>query len=487
VNPKRLSNATLANVAARRPRYDRALLQTGIVHLGVGAFHRAHQAVYTEDCLDAGDPRWGIVGASLRSSDTRDALMSQDMLYSVVTREGDARELRVIGALRHLLVAPESPTRLLGMLCLPSVKVVTLTVTEKGYCLEPSSGDLNEADAGIRHDLVDPEAPRTAPGFIVEAIAQRRARGLAPFTVLSCDNLSHNGRTTHRALTRFAQLRNADLGRYVADEIACPSTMVDRIVPATTDADRARVAGELGVEDRWPVVTEAFTQWVIEDNFPQGRPDWAASGAQMVSDVAPFELMKLRLLNGPHSSIAYLGQLAGLDTVADVMDTEISGFVAALMDDAQATLPQPPAGLAGYKAQLLTRFRNRALMHRTEQIAMDGSMKLPPRIVQPVRDALARRLPVKRHALVIAAWIRFLQGKNERGQALTINDPMADILTRLARAERPAGDVIGNLLGVGAVFSEVGQDVRLREAVTDAFNALVKDGARATARNYTQR
>lgn len=483
----RLSNATLAQARAQRPRYDRRDLQTGIVHLGVGAFHRAHQAVYTEDCLDAGDRSWGIVGASLRASDTRDALMPQDMLYSVVARDGETRALRVIGALRHLLVAPESPSRLLGMLCLPSVKIVSLTVTEKGYCLEPSSGDLNEDDAGIRHDLANPAAPKTAPGFIVEAIAQRRARGLAPFTVLSCDNLSHNGRTTHRALTRFAQLRDADLGKFVAGEIACPSTMVDRIVPATTDDDRARIAAELGLADAWPVVTESFTQWVIEDVFPQGRPDWARAGAQMVKDVAPFELMKLRLLNGPHSSIAYLGQLAGLETVADVMDTGIADFVSALMDDARATLPNPPSGLDDYKAQLLARFRNRALMHRTQQIAMDGSMKMPQRIAQPVRDALARGGAIRRYALAIAAWIGFLQGKNERGEALTINDPMAGTLTRLARADAPAADVVASVLDVGAVFAETGQDPRLRAAVTEALEALSKDGAQAAAKRYAAR
>lgn len=487
MNPNRLSNTTLAQATARRPLYDRTQLQTGIVHLGVGAFHRAHQAVYTDDCLDGGDRSWGIVGASLRASDTRDALMPQDMLYSVVIREGDTRTLRVIGALRHLLVAPESPTRLIGMLCLPSVKIVSLTVTEKGYCLEPSSGDLNEADAGILHDLANPASPRTAPGFIVEAIAQRRARGLAPFTVLSCDNLSHNGRTTHRALTRFAALRDADLGKFVANEIACPSTMVDRIVPATTDDDRARVAAELGLADAWPVVTEAFTQWVIEDRFPQGRPDWARAGAQMVTDVAPFELMKLRLLNGPHSSIAYLGQLAGLETVADVMDTDIAEFVAALMDDARATLTNPPPGLSDYKAQLLARFKNRALMHRTQQIAMDGSMKMPQRIAQPVRDALQRGLPIKRYALVIAAWIRFLQGMNERGETLTVNDPMAETLTRLAQAQVSAKDVVADILSIGAIFSDTGHDPRLREAVTEAFDALAKDGARATARKYAAR
>lgn len=482
---KRLSTATLAQANARKPRYDRTQLRTGIVHLGIGAFHRAHQAVYTEDCLDAGDLGWGIVGASLRSSDTRDALLPQDGLYTVVTRESDARALRIIGATRAIQVAPESPSRLLDIMCLPSVKIVSLTVTEKGYCLEPSSGALNEDDAGIRHDLAEPASPRTAPGFVVEAIARRRSRGLAPFTVLSCDNLSHNGRTAHRILACLAELRDPALGRFVADEIACPDTMVDRIVPATTADDRARVAAELGVEDAWPVMTEAFTQWVIEDRFVQGRPEWERAGALLVGDVAPFELMKLRLLNGPHSAIAYLGQLAGLATVAEVMDTEIAEFAAALMDDARATLAKPPrVDLAGYKASLLVRFRNRALMHRTQQIAMDGSMKLPQRMVRPVSDALAHGVSIKRYALAIAAWIGFLQGKDERGQALAINDPMAEMLKGLAQSSSKPAAVVASILDVGAVFGDTGKDASLRAAVADAFTVLKENGARAAAKRY---
>lgn len=480
---KRLSTATLAQARARKPSYDRGQLRTGIVHLGIGAFHRAHQAVYTEECLETGDLAWGIAGASLRSADTRNALTPQDGLYSLVTRDSDLRELRVIGAIRRIMVAPESPSRLIDTLCLPSVKIVSLTITEKGYCLEPSSGALNEDNAGIRHDLANPAAPRTAPGFVVEAIARRRSRGLAPFTVLSCDNLSHNGRTTRLLLSRFAKLRDPALGAFVENEIACPNTMVDRIVPATTDDDRRRVADELGVEDAWPVMTERFSQWVVEDHFPEGRPHWERAGALMVKDVAPFELMKLRLLNGPHSAIAYLGQLAGLATVADVMDTGIADFVAALMDDARATLPKPPIDLDAYKASLLARFRNRSLMHKTQQIAMDGSMKMPQRIVQPVRDALARRHSISRYALVIAAWIKFLRGEDEAGAQLPVDDPMAGTLTQLARGGEPVGDV----LAVGSVFGDVGHDVKLRAAVTEAFAALQKDGARATAQAYARR
>lgn len=474
--------ATLAQTRARKPNYDRAQLRTGMVHLGIGAFHRAHQAVYTEECLEAGDLAWGIAGASLRSADTRNALTPQDGLYSLMTRDSDTHDLRVIGAIRRIMVAPESPSRLIDTLCLPSVKIVSLTITEKGYCLEPSSGSLNEDDAGIRHDLANPAAPRTALGFITEAISRRRSRGLAPFTVLSCDNLSHNGRTTRLLLSRFAKLRDPALGAFVENEIACPNTMVDRIVPATTDDDRARIAGELGLEDAWPVMTERFSQWVIEDRFPEGRPHWEDAGALMVTDVAPFELMKLRLLNGPHSAIAYLGQLAGLATVADVMDTEIADFVAALMDDARATLPKPPIDLTSYKASLLARFRNRSLIHRTQQIAMDGSMKMPQRIVQPVRDALTRRRSISRYALVVAAWIKFLQGGDEAGAPLTVNDPMAGTLTQLARGSDPVGDV----LAISAVFGDTGQDTNFRAAVVEAFAALQKDGARATAQAYAR-
>lgn len=281
-------DATLARLPAgvARPGYDRSAVRPGIVHLGVGAFHRAHQAVYTNAALAAGDGRWGITAASLRSPDTRDALALQDGLYALNTR-GEADQLAVIGSIGRVLAAPDEPTALLDALCAPTVAVVSLAVTEKAYCRDPASGALDEAHPDIQHDLLHPHAPRSALGWLLAAIARQRAEGLPAFTALCCDNLpAANGRTLHRLLARFAHLRSPGLGAFVADEIACPDTMVDRIVPATTAEDRTRVAAALGLRDAWPVVAEPFSQWVVADRFPAGRPAWEDAGAMQVADVA---------------------------------------------------------------------------------------------------------------------------------------------------------------------------------------------------------
>lgn len=447
----RLCRASLAALpaAVARPDFDPAGLATGIVHLGLGAFHRAHQAVYTAPLL-AADPRWGILGVSLRSPDTRDALAPQDFLYTVAERDAAGERLAVIGALTGALVAPEDPAGLIARLAAPAVRVVTLTITEKGYHRQAANGALDEDDPAIRADLAGPAAPRTAPGLLVAALAARRAAGLAPFTVLSCDNLPANGRATHAVLARFAALRDPELGRWVAGELACPDSMVDRIVPATTDADRAAIAAALGMEDAWPVIGEPFRQWVIEDRFPLGRPDWAATGAELVADVRPFEHMKLRMLNGSHSSIAYLGQLAGWETVADAMaEPALAAHIAALMRETATTLHLAPGmDTEGYARALAARFANPALRHRTAQIAMDGSQKLPQRLFAPALDRLAAGRGCPRIAFGVAAWLRFLRGRADDGAALALNDPLA---ARLAAAATGAADAAGLLAAVFAL------------------------------------
>lgn len=454
---KRLADATMADLPAAvlRPAYDRGLLQTGIVHLGIGAFHRAHQAAYTDTVLGNGDLRWGIVGASLRSAETRDALAPQDWLYTVAARDGEGERLRVIGSSAGLLVAPEDPGVLLDTMARPEVKIVSLTVTEKGYCHAPATGRLDEAHADIRHDLASPDKPRSAVGFIVEAIARRRAAGLAPFTLLSCDNLPANGRTLKRVITRFAELRDPDLGRFVAGETACPSTMVDRIVPATTDADRAAIRDRLGLADEWPIVTEPFSQWVIEDDFPAGRPRWEEAGATFVTDVDAYELMKLRLLNGSHSMIAYLGYLAGHETVSDAVAAPgFAQFVQRLMDEeVTPTLPVLPAvDLEAYKAELMQRFRNPALRHRTWQIAMDGSQKLPQRLLNTIRDRLKERAPFPRLALGVAAWMRYAAGTDEKGARIDVRDPLAETIRRQAEGAASASELMSVFLRLDQVF-----------------------------------
>ena len=486
----RLNEDTLADLpeAIRRPAYDRRALKTGIVHLGVGAFHRAHHAVYTDDVL-GDDPRWGIVAASLRSPDTYDALQPQDGLYTLSVRSQDGEDLRVVGAIRRVIVAPQATEELLDAMADPQTRIVTLTVTDKGYCHDPATGALNEDHPDIVHDLAYMRTPRSAPGFIVEALRRRRRAGIAPFTVLTCDNLPSNGRTVRRVLTRFAELVDPELGRFVADEVSCPSTMVDRIVPATTDHDRERIGNLLGVEDAWPVVTEPFTQWVIEDRFPQGRPAWERSGAEFVDDVEPYEHMKLRLLNGSHSTLAYLGYLAGYETVADAMaDPAFVRLIEGLMDEeVTPTLHMPPgADLASYKKALVARFRNPALKHRTWQIAMDGSHKLPQRLLGTVRDRLRDGASIARLSLGVAAWMRYVTGVDETGAPIDVRDPLAGRLRELAdRAGGSAATLADSLLGVQEIFGDdLPKDTRFTEAVTANLVRLYERGAKRTVSEF---
>ncbi|RWQ43437.1 MAG: mannitol dehydrogenase family protein [Mesorhizobium sp.] len=466
---RRLSNSTLQALPALAaiPGYDRDQIVPGIVHLGVGAFHRAHQAAYVDDCLATGETDWGIVGVSLRSADTRDALAPQDGLYTLAVRSSDSESLRVVGSILSMLVAPEDPGAVLAALTDPRTSIVTLTITEKAY-LRAAGGGLDTAHPDIVHDLEDPQTPRTAHGFLTESLARRRAAGIRPFTVLCCDNLPANGATLHRLLVEFATLRgtrlatsgdarlatsgDADLARHIADEVAFPSSMVDRIVPATTDADRTRISGQLGVEDAWPVMTEPFCQWVVEDDFPAGRPAWEKFGVTMVGDVGPFEDMKLRLLNGSHSAIAYLGLLSGYETVDRAFaDPAIRQFVDGLWAEAIPTLPQG-AGLdtTDYTAQLAKRYSNTALAHRTAQIANDGSQKLPQRIVASAMERLSAGAPPAHLMLVAAAWIAACEA---RGKSLPENhftDPLDLALAALGTRQLSAGEA------VAAVFDLAG-------------------------------
>jgi fructuronate reductase len=466
--------------------YDPAFVDIGIVHLGVGAFHRAHMADYTDAVLAKGDRRWAILGASLRAPDTREALKDQDFLYTLAQSDESGERCRVIGSLRGVLVAPENPQALIEALCLPSVKIVSLTVTEKGYCHDPATGELNDQHPDILHDLSHPDNPRSAPGFLVEAIRARKARGLPPFTVLCCDNLPANGRTVAKVVTRLASLRNPDLGTYVAEHIAFPATMVDRIVPATTDADRARIAAATGLEDQWPVVTEAFTDWVIEDNFPQGRPDWAA---RFVTDIAPFETMKLRLLNGAHSSMSYLGYLAGHETIADCMkDEALAHFVSHLMNmEVTSTLAVPPdTDVSAYKQALLTRFRNPGLRHRTWQIAMDGSQKLPQRLLGTIRDRLKANALIDGLALGVAAWMRYVMGVDETGNAIDVRDPLKDELRAKANAAGlDAQRLAPALLSIDRIFGrDLPADPRFTTAVTAALDSLIRHGSKQSYEHF---
>ena len=483
----RLTRAALATLPAQvgRPDFDPATLRTGIVHLGIGAFHRAHEAFHTEPLL-ARTPEWGILGASLQRPDTRDALRPQDWLYTLAERGPDGDRLQVMAPLTGILVAPEDPAELVRRMADAAVRIVSITVTEKGYCRRGS--ELDEDHPGIRHDLAEPARPVTALGFLAAGLRARRAAGIAPFTVLTCDNLPANGETVHRLLARFGALLDPEFGRFIAGEVACPATMLDRIVPATTDADRAAISRAIGVEDAWPVVAEPFSQWIVEDNFPGGRPDWPAGGATLVRDVRPYEEMKLRLLNGSHSTIAYLGQLAGWASVADAMAVPaLRDHVAALMREVAETLRLPPEiDCIAYQRRLIERFANPGLRHLTAQIAMDGSQKMPQRLFAPALDRMRRGQETRRIALGVAAWLRFLQGRSDHGAALTLSDPLA---ARLGAAARDAADSAALRDAIFAMSDLVPPDLAaapgFRAEVLEALESLVVRGGAATVERWS--
>jgi fructuronate reductase len=477
----RLSDKTLKALppSVAVPAYDRGSVTPGIVHLGVGAFHRAHQAAYVDECLAAGERDWGIVGASLQSASTHDALAPQNGLYTLAERGSDGERLRVIGSIEKVLVAPRDPAKLLDALTDPGIRIVTLTITEKAY-LRNAAGDLDAAHPDIVGDLANPAMPQTAHGFLVEALARRRSAGTRPFTVLSCDNLPSNGATLHRLLVQFAALRDAALAKHV-EGVSCPSSMVDRIVPATTDADRARVAETLGVEDAWPVMTEPFRQWVIEDDFPGGRPDWERFGVEMVRDVSPFEEMKLRLLNGAHSSIAYLGVLAGHDTVAKSFgDPDIRGFVQALWSEAVPTLPTD-AGLdpEKYVRDLTDRFDNTALQHRTAQIANDGSQKLPQRIIGSALDRLSADASADHLMLAVAAWIRAAELRGAKLPTNHFTDPLDVQLAKIADAEQPAKETVAAIFDLTGFAGGSAHRAALQKLASTHLDTLRKKGVAA--------
>jgi len=436
---------------ASLPSYDRARVAPGVVHLGVGAFHRAHQAVYLDDCLAAGQTQWGVVGASLRSTATRDALAPQDGLYTLAVQDPSGERLRIVGAILDLLVAPEDPAALVARMADPATRIVTLTVTEKAY-LRGADGTLDLAHPDIAWDLANPASPRTVHGFLAAALAERRRAGTPPFTVLCCDNLPKNGRTLRRLLIEFADARDGALARHLEAEAAFPSTMVDRIVPGTTEEDRARISAAIGLEDAWPVKTEPFMQWVVEESFTLGRPDWEPFGVTMTGSVRPFEEMKLRLLNGAHSAMAYLGLLMGRDTVSDAFrDPVIRGFVERLWAEAIPTLPRS-GGLdpQAYTRALAGRFANPALVHRTAQIAMDGSQKLPQRIIAAARARLQAQEPADHLALVLAAWIGCCEERGGRLAPGLFTDPLDAELGAIFARRASAADT------VGAVFRTAG-------------------------------
>lgn len=479
----RLCRTTLSGLPAsiRRPRYDLDRVQRGIVHLGPGAFHRVHQAWYAERWL-AADPRWGIVGVSLRSPALREALEPQDGLYALAIVD-ERPSFEVIGSLRELVVAADSPARALQCIASPDARLVTLTVTEKGYCL--GVGDrLDFEHADIRHDVEYPREPRSAIGLIVEGLRLRRERRMPPLPVMSCDNLAGNGRLLGNAVRELAASSDPGLAAWIEAEVPFPCTMVDSITPATTPELRSRVESALGFRDAWPVQREAFVQWVVEEHRAAEGPDWAAAGVVVTRDVAGFERAKLRLLNGAHSTLAYVGLLRGHQTVAEAMrDAALVAAVRRLMvEDVTATLsPVPGLDVPDYVTSVLRRFENPAIRHELAQIAWDGSKKLPVRILGTVRDARRLGRPLDRLCLPVAAWMHFLRRRAAAGTPIV--DPLAGQLAALASG-LTGGDATADVaafLAMEEVFPrDLATDATFRAALERAYRRLAGGSAELT-------
>lgn len=455
----------------------------GIVHLGLGAFFRAHGAIYIAEAMAASGGDWGIVGVSLQSPITRDQLAPQDFVYTALELGPEGERPRVIESVVDVRVAREDPAAVLAAMADPRVRIVTLTVTEKGYCHEPATGALNLGHPDIVHDLADP-LPVSAPGYLVRALQRRRDAGVAPFTVLTCDNLPNNGRVVAGVVLALARAIDPALADWIAAEGAFPATMVDRIVPATKPEDVARLAAATGVLDLAPVMHEPFRQWVVEDRFVAGqRPDLGAVGVQLVTDVTAFEHMKLRMLNGTHSSLAYLGYLAGHETIAETMaDPVFDRFVRYLWQAEIIPALTPPAGvdLAAYAAALHARYANPAIRHRTWQIAMDGSQKLPQRILGTLSETFRAGREAPGLVLAVAAWMRYVGGVDEAGRPIEVKDPLADRLRALSEGADTAEGKVRALLSVREVFDpEIA--AALEPRVTAAYRTLLDTGARAAA------
>ncbi len=455
----------------------------GIVHLGPGAFFRAFNAVYTDDAMAALGGDWGIVAVSLRSPTTRDQLVPQGCVYTSVTLAPGAETHRIVTSIVDVLVAPEDPEAVLSAMADPAIRIASLTITEKGYCHASSTGRLAMDHPDIVHDLAGGQ-PRSAPGYLVEALSRRRDAGHPPFTVLSCDNLPDNGGLARRIMLDFARARDAGLADWIEAEARFPATMVDRITPATTGPDIDRLAAATGYRDPACVQHEAFRQWVIEDDFPTGRPDWDAGGAQFVRSVAAHEKMKLRCLNGTHSTLAYLGYLAGYRTIAEAVANPVfARFSEKLWEDEILPTISPPESedLGTYTASLLDRYRNPAIRHRTWQIAMDGSQKLPQRILATVSDNLAAGRPSPGLTLGVAGWMRYVGGRDETGQPIDVRDPLAARLRAASDSADTSEGKVDALLAEREVFdADLAGNDGFRHGLRCAYAHLAAKGAAVT-------
>lgn len=469
-----------------QPSYDRERLRPRIVHIGFGAFHRAHQALYTNELAEKTDSDWGYCEVTLFGGETLiSSLRNQDHQYTVLEKAADGKQAKLIKSIKESLhVAFDGIEAIIEKLAAPETEIVSMTITEKGYCVDAATGELDTDNQLIKHDLENSQAPKSAIGYIVESLKRRKERQLPSFTVMSCDNIQGNGKVARNAVLRYAKLVDGDLADWIETHTTFPCTMVDRIVPAATEETLKDIEDEIGVYDPCGIACEAFRQWVIEDHFVSGRPDWDQVGAQFVDDVIPYEEMKLRMLNGSHSFLAYLGYLAGYEHISNTMeDPNYRNVALAMMLQVQAPSLVMPEGtnLTAYAHKLIERFTNPNLKHRTWQIAMDGSQKIPQRLVGSLRYHLQQANDIRILATGIAGWIRYSTGIDEQGNAIEVLDPMITTLKTLYEKEGTKPDVVKKVLSLTSIFPEdIGQNNRVIEAVTNAYQSLLTHGAKDT-------
>lgn len=482
---------TLLTAKATLPSYDRSTLVSRIVHLGFGAFHRAHQAVYADILAAEHGSDWGYTEVNLIGGEQQIAdLQRQDLMYTVAEMSADAWTARVVGVVKQAMHAEvDGLESVLAKLCEPQVAIVSLTITEKGYCHSPAIGELQLDHPLIAADIRNPHQPKSAPGVVVEALARRKAAGLPAFSVMSCDNMPENGHVMRNVVCALAGAIDGELATWITKNVTFPSTMVDRIVPAVTADTLDKIEQLTGVRDPAGVACEPFRQWVIEDNFVAGRPQWEKAGAELVADVLPFEEMKLRMLNGSHSFLAYLGYLAGYQHINDCMqDPNYRLAARALMLSEQApTLKVQGVDLQRYAGLLIDRYTNPALKHRTWQIAMDGSQKLPQRMLDSVRWHLAQGSDFTLLAMGVAGWMRYVGGVDEQGQAIEICDPLLPVIKQAVQSSVEGPERVKALLGIEAIFGrDLPQEGRFVDAVTHAWLSLKAKGAKATVEAWVQ-
>ncbi len=486
-----LNQASLGSLSIPVPSYDRSQVKVGIVHFGVGGFHRAHQAMYLDQLMEQGKALdWGICGVGVMPFDLKmkEAMQSQDCLYTLVLKAPDGSwEPRILGSIVQYLYAPDDPDAVIEKMADPETRIVSLTVTEGGYNFHPVTGEFDDTNPAVQADLAPGAVPATTFGLITEALVRRRSRGIEPFTVMSCDNIQGNGHMAQEVFAAFARLRDPELGEWVEGNVRFPNSMVDRITPVTTDADRAQISERFGVEDAWPVVCEPFTQWALEDNFSSGRPPLEDVGVQVVPDVMPYELMKLRLLNASHQALCYFGYLAGYRLVHEVAQDQLfANFLLDYMNlEATPTLaPVPGIDLDVYKHQLIERFSNAAVRDTVARLCAESSDRIPKWLLPVVRENLAAGRDVTLSAAVVASWARYAEGVDELGEPIKVVDRLADTLQQTAAQQRvdPLAFVKNREL-----FGDLATEPGFTEPYLNALNSLHTAGARATLEAIVRR